>query len=51
MIYQLLQQQAGLWVYVDQFRLLALVCALLVPLVFLFKKGSQPLPKEMAMAH
>ena len=30
---------------------LVLACALLLPLVFLFKKGSQPLPKGAAMAH
>ena len=51
LMYQLLQQQAGLWAYVDLFRLLVLACAVLVPLVFLFKKGSQPLPKGAAMAH
>jgi hypothetical protein len=41
-MYQLLQQQSSLWAYVDLFRLLALACAVLVPLVFLFKKGSKP---------
>ena len=51
LIYQMLQQQAGLWAYVDQFRLLVPACALLVPLVLLFKKGSQPLPEGAAMAH
>jgi MFS transporter, DHA2 family, multidrug resistance protein len=51
MMYQVLQRQAGLWAYVDQFRILVLACALLVPLVFLFKKASRPLPKEMAGAH
>jgi DHA2 family multidrug resistance protein len=51
LMYQLLQQQAGLWAYVDLFRLLVLACAVLVPLMFLFKKGSQPLPKGAAMAH
>jgi DHA2 family multidrug resistance protein len=50
LIYQLLQQQASLWAYVDLFRLLALACAVLVPLVFLFKKGSQP-TSGTAMAH
>jgi hypothetical protein len=39
-MYQLLQQQSSLWAYVDLFRLLALACAVLVPLVFLFKKGK-----------
>lgn len=51
LMYQTLQQQAGLWAYVDQFRMLVLACGLLVPLVFLFKKASRPLPKEMAGAH
>jgi MFS transporter, DHA2 family, multidrug resistance protein len=51
LIYQKLQQQASLWAYVDQFRLLALACAVLVPLVFLFQKGSQPLPEGAAMGH
>lgn len=50
-MYQVLQHQAGLWAYVDQFRLLVLACASLVPLVFLFKKAPRPLPKEMAGAH
>jgi len=36
--------------YVDLFRLLALASAVLVPLVFLFKKGSQPI-SGTAMAH
>jgi hypothetical protein len=42
-----------LWAYVDLFRLAVLACALLLALLFLFKKGSQPLPKPKgaAMAH
>ena len=36
--YQTLLQQAALGSYVDQFRLLVIVCLLCVPLVFLFKK-------------
>jgi DHA2 family multidrug resistance protein len=51
LIYEKLQQQASLWAYLDQFRLLALACAVLVPLVFLFKKSSQPLPEGAAMGH
>jgi MFS transporter, DHA2 family, multidrug resistance protein len=51
MMYQVLQQQAGLWAYVDQFRILVIACGLLVPLVFLFQKASRSLPKEMAGAH
>jgi MFS transporter, DHA2 family, multidrug resistance protein len=51
MMYQVLQQQAGLWAYVDQFRMLVIACGLLVPVVFLFKKASRPPPKEMAGAH
>ena len=51
LIYEKLQQQASLWAYVDQFRLLALACAALVPLVFLFQKSSQPLSEGAAMGH
>jgi MFS transporter, DHA2 family, multidrug resistance protein len=36
-LYQTLQQQAGLWAYVEQFRFLALICLVLVPIIFLFK--------------
>jgi hypothetical protein len=36
--------------YVDLFQLLVLACAVPVPLVFLLKKGSPPIPKETAMA-
>lgn len=36
LMYQMLQQQASLWAYIDEFRLMALACAVLVPLVFLF---------------
>ena len=50
LMYQLLQQQSSLWAYVDLFRLLALACAVLVPLVFLFKKGSKP-TSGAVMAH
>jgi MFS transporter, DHA2 family, multidrug resistance protein len=39
-LYQTLQQQAGLWAYVDNFRLLALICMALVPIIVLFKKGK-----------
>ena len=42
LMYQLLQQQASLWSYVDLFRLLALASAVQVLLVFLFEKGPQP---------
>jgi MFS transporter, DHA2 family, multidrug resistance protein len=51
-IYQTLQQQALLWSYVDQFRILVIVCLLCVPLVFLFKKPKRAaVPKELAAAH
>jgi DHA2 family multidrug resistance protein len=43
-IYQTLQQQAGLWAYVEQFRLLVPICLLLVPIIFMFKKPKGPAP-------
>jgi MFS transporter, DHA2 family, multidrug resistance protein len=50
--YQTLQQQASLWSYVDQFRLMVIVCLLCVPLVFLFKKPKRSSsPRELAAAH
>jgi DHA2 family multidrug resistance protein len=50
--YQTLQQQASLWSYLDQFRLLVIVCLLCVPLVFLFKKPKRSsAPRELAAAH
>jgi DHA2 family multidrug resistance protein len=45
---QTLQQQAGLWAYVENFRLLALICLALVPIIFLFKKAKGPAPAGMA---
>ena len=38
LIYQTLQRQAMLLAYIDNFRLIALVCLLSVPLVFLFRR-------------
>jgi MFS transporter, DHA2 family, multidrug resistance protein len=38
----ILHQQAGLWSYVDQFRLLVQVSLILAPLIFLFKKTARP---------
>jgi DHA2 family multidrug resistance protein len=50
--YQTLLQQSALGAYVDQFRLLVIVCLLCGPLVFLFKKpGRRPGPTELAAAH
>jgi DHA2 family multidrug resistance protein len=49
-LYQTLQQQAGLWAYVDNFRLLALICMALVPIIVLFKKGKVS-PGAAAVAH
>jgi DHA2 family multidrug resistance protein len=49
-LYQTLQQQAGLWAYVEQFRLLALICLALVPIIFLFRKAKTS-PEAPAMAH
>ncbi len=47
-LYQNLQQQAGLWAYVDQFRLLVLVCIAIAPLIFLFRKSSRVIGPEAA---
>ena len=44
LIYQQLQQQAGLWAYVEQFRLLVPICLLLGPIIFLFRKAKGPAP-------
>jgi MFS transporter, DHA2 family, multidrug resistance protein len=49
-MYQTLQQQAGLWAYVDNFRLLALICMALVPIIVLFKKGKAS-PGAAAVGH
>jgi MFS transporter, DHA2 family, multidrug resistance protein len=50
LLYQTLQQQASYWSYIDNFRMLMIVCLLCVPLVFLFKK-AQRRSGEMAAAH
>jgi MFS transporter, DHA2 family, multidrug resistance protein len=50
--YQTLLQQASLGSYVDQFRLLVIVCLFCVPLVFLFKKPPRrPGRADLAAAH
>ncbi len=38
MLYGMLQKQAMLWAFIDNFRLLGLVCLICVPAVFLLKK-------------
>jgi DHA2 family multidrug resistance protein len=38
-MYNILQQQASLWSYVDMFRLLVIVCLICIPAVLLFKKA------------
>jgi MFS transporter, DHA2 family, multidrug resistance protein len=49
-MYRTLQQQAGLWAYVDEFRLLALVCLLCIPLILLFRKPAK-MPVGPSLAH
>jgi DHA2 family multidrug resistance protein len=49
-MYQTLQQQAGLWAYVEVFRLLALVCLLCIPLILLFRKPAK-MPVGPSLAH
>ena len=39
-IYETLMQQASLWAYVDQFRLLGFFCVICIPFVLLFKKPN-----------
>jgi hypothetical protein len=39
MMYETLQQQASLLAYIDQFRLLMIVCFLLAPIIFLYRKN------------
>jgi DHA2 family multidrug resistance protein len=40
LLYGTMQQQANLFAYVDTFRLLAILCALCIPVVFLLKKAK-----------
>jgi MFS transporter, DHA2 family, multidrug resistance protein len=47
---QELSRQAGLWAYVDQFRMLFVVCLAIVPMIFLFRRTARPAPSE-GMAH
>jgi DHA2 family multidrug resistance protein len=50
--YQTLLQQSALASYVDQFRLLVIVCLLCIPLVFLFKRPARsPARADLAAAH
>jgi DHA2 family multidrug resistance protein len=50
--YQTLLQQSALGSYVDQFRLLVIICLLCVPLVFLFKRPARrPAGADLAGAH
>jgi DHA2 family multidrug resistance protein len=44
LVYQAVQQQAGLWAYIDNFRLLVPVCLVLVPIILLFKKTKHQTP-------
>ncbi len=50
--YQTLLDQASLSSYIDQFRLLVIICLLCAPLVFLFKRPARRANRsEMAAAH
>ena len=42
LMYETLQQQATLWSYIDQFRLLAVVSLLLAPIIFLYRNSPSP---------
>ena len=50
-LYQMLQQQASLLSYLDQFRMLVIVCLLCAPLVFLFKKPKRAAAASEIPAH
>jgi MFS transporter, DHA2 family, multidrug resistance protein len=41
LMYQTLQQQAALWAYIDQFRILVIVSLLVAPIIFLYKKTKK----------
>ena len=47
LLYDTLQQQANLFAYVDTFRLLALLCLICVPIVFLLRKMKRHGPVTM----
>jgi DHA2 family multidrug resistance protein len=47
-LYRQVTNQASLLAYVDDFRLMTLLCVLAVPLVFLFKKGHHGPSAELA---
>jgi DHA2 family multidrug resistance protein len=49
-LYQTVQRQAGLWAYVEQFRMLVLISLALAPIIFLFRKAKAP-PGAATMAH
>ena len=49
-IYRTLHEQAQLFAYIDQFRMLIIACLCCAPLVLLLKKGSQSTPKP-SMSH
>jgi DHA2 family multidrug resistance protein len=50
-LYQMLQQQASLLSYLDQFRMLVIVCLLCAPLVLLFKKPRRAVQASKMPAH
>jgi DMSO reductase anchor subunit len=50
-LYQMLQQQASLLSYLDQFRMLVIVCLLCAPLVLLFKKPRRAVLASKMPAH
>jgi MFS transporter, DHA2 family, multidrug resistance protein len=50
-LYQMLQQQASLLSYLDQFRMLVIVCLLCAPLVFLFKRPKRAAAASEIPAH
>lgn len=47
-LYRILEGQSVLWAYVEQFRLLVIVCLACAPLVFLFKKPVHSGPAPMS---
>jgi DHA2 family multidrug resistance protein len=49
-MYQTLMQQSSLWSYVENFRMLVIVCLACAPLVFLFRKAKR-MSGELPAAH
>jgi DHA2 family multidrug resistance protein len=47
LFYNLLNQQAHLWAFVDTFRVFGLMVLCCIPLIFLFKRAKRPVVRAM----